>query len=149
VAPALKVSLFGDREIAQKFKTLPTKVANKVLRQALRPAAKIVLEQAKKEVPVVTGALKKSLKVRAGKRRKGSVKVLVQTAEGFFKGKTYYGGFVHFGHRIGSRRLGDSRKLVPPNPFVSRAFEAKSNEALATTERLIAEGVERESLGKG
>ena len=150
MATALTMTVFGDREVAAKFKTLPKRVQGKVLRQSLRPAAKIVNEEAKQQVPVDTGALRKSLKLRAGKKRKrGVVAIVVQTGAGFFQGETYYGGFVQFGHRIGSRKLGDARKMVPANPFLTRAYDAKKDQALRLTESLIASGVERESRGSG
>lgn len=140
--------LTGDKELDRKFQELPAKVEKKVLREALRPAAKIILAQAKSNAPVLTGNTKESLKVRAAKRSrrtKNYVGIQVVTGKDFFQGQTFYAAFEEFGHRIGPRRLGDARKQFPGVHFIEHAYEQKADEAKALALKLIAEGIEREA----
>jgi len=85
------------------------KVARKYLAKACRAAAKLVLATAKELTPVLTGALRASLKVRAKKRtrqNKTDVGASVQTGSAWFKGDTYYGGMIEFGTKhITARRF--------------------------------------------
>ena len=45
------------------------------------------------------------------------------------KGATFYGAFVEFGHRVGSRKLGDARKEVAGQHFMQKAVAAKGQAA--------------------
>jgi HK97 gp10 family phage protein len=92
----------GIEEVDAAFKDIPLSLQKKGCRKGTRAAAKAVLLAAYKYVPVKTGALRKSLKVRAqkrfrDKRRKDWVGALVQTVDGMFKGDQFYGGFLEFG----------------------------------------------------
>ena len=105
------VSLRGFAEFEKKLRALPGKVARKVVRQALREGAKIIQAEAKARVPVDSGKLKKSIKVRAAKsRKKGTAAVVVQTGQGDFKGETFYGAFLEYGHKLGARRSSATTK---------------------------------------
>lgn len=54
------------------------RVANKLLRGALRKGAKVVQQDAKADAPVgETNELKQSVKVRSGKRKKGQISIEV------------------------------------------------------------------------
>ena len=129
------IKLIGGKELDRKLKALPRKVAKKILRQALRAGAKIILAQAKANAPVATGQLKKSLKVRAMKRtRKGTVGFKVQTKAGDFKGDEFYGSFLEYGFRRGKRPgkgAEYTREIVPAQPFMRPAFDSKKDEAVA------------------
>ena len=94
-------NLIADiNELDRMLEQLPKKLRNKGARKATREAAKIVLEDARRLVPVDTGQLESSLKVRARKRsrrNKGTVGHSVTTSEGLFKGEEFYGGFIELG----------------------------------------------------
>ena len=136
--------LEGGKALERKLKTLPTRVRNKVVRTALRDGAKIVQAETKSLAPVQTGLLKKSLKVRAMKRKKGRIGINVQMGAGDYKGETFYGAFVEYGHKLGKRTngikraqkkgaaVGDSRPMVPGQHFMERAFDNKSAVAART-----------------
>lgn len=96
--------LTGDKALDKKLRELPTKLQKKAIRTATREAAKRVLEEAKRLVPVDEGLLEKSLVVRAATRGardrrlgRGVFGHTVTTREGLFQGETFYGGFVEFG----------------------------------------------------
>jgi len=132
----VSISITGAKELERKLKQLEPKVAKKIVRQSLRKAAKPILTRAKQLVPVITGALKKSLKVRAMRRKKGRYGIMVGTAAGWFVGKTFYGGFVEFG-----------TDKAPARAFVRPAFDSQKAraEAILKTELLTAVN----SAGKG
>lgn len=144
----LTFELTGDKELDRKFAGLPARVERKILRQALRPAADMILLEAQTNMPIVSGETRESLNVRAAKRsrrNKNSVVIQVVTGQEFFKGKTFYAAMAEFGHRAGSRKLGASRKLVPGIHVIEKAFKAKAEEAKADALQRIAAGIEAEA----
>jgi len=94
------VEVAGLKELQVKLRTMPTRIANQLQRTAVRKAAHVVANKAKELVPVKTGALRKSIKVKAlkrSRRNRGRVGARVVTGKDLFKGDTYYGGMVEFG----------------------------------------------------
>jgi len=134
------IRLEGAAELEKKLRSLDAKVANKISKKAVRAGAKVVLTKAKQLVPKKSKLLSKSLKVRAGKRRKGTIRVSVQTKDGFFQGETFYAAFVEFGHKAGSRKLA-SRTEVPAHPFLAPAFEQTKGEAVDVIIGVIRHGI--------
>lgn len=134
----------GAAELEAKLKALPRKVSGKITRQALRSGAKVVQKQAQADAPRKTGLLARSIKVRAAKRSRGRIGILVQTATGFFKGKSFYSGFIEFGRKTGSRKSA-VRREVPADPFMARALEKKKAEAVQVVAAEIRKGIEREA----
>lgn len=153
-----RITITGAKELQRKLDALPRKTASKIERKGLRNAAKIVLAEAKRQVPVDTGFLRSKIKVRVGKRRKDRISINVQVGAGDFKGKSFYGGPVHYGHRVGKRTagmrraqrkggiVGDTRKAIPATPFMTGAFELKKQEATEAIITSIREGI-REATG--
>jgi len=144
--------LTGDKELDRKFQELPAKVEKKVLREALRPAAKIILAQVQADAPTRSGKTKQSFKVRAKKRSrrdKTYVGVQVVTSKALFQGPQFYVAFEDFGHRFGPRSLGDARKQYPGSHFTEHAFEKKAEDAKADAIKRIAAGIEREAASAG
>ena len=73
-----------------------TKIGKKDFRKATRKAAKLVQAAAIANAPVLSGTLRKAIKVRAAGRRRNGAKVTLQ----FKAGKTnsqFYGAFVEYG----------------------------------------------------
>lgn len=133
----------GIREIDRALKELEPKIQRKVLRQAMRSGMKLVLQDALMRVPVLTGLLKKNVKLRAMKRSRNRQGLLVQVKsdEGFVKvskaGMRYwYPASVEFGHGT-----------VPPHPFMRPAYDLRGPEARDTTMRELLEGSLREAKG--
>jgi len=141
VATAIVVT--GVREIDRKLKTLEPRVQRKVLRQAMRSGMKVVLQDALMRVPVLTGLLKKNIKLRAMKRKRNRVVLLVQVRSdpGLIKVskagvRYFYPTAVEFGH--GS---------VPPHPFMRPAYDLQGPQARDTTMHELLEGTLREAKG--
>lgn len=125
------VRLEGGKELERELKEVEPKVAKKVVTKALRAGAKVILKAAKSAAPKRTGLLQRSLTVRAAKRKKGRVAFVVQTKGGDFKGKSFYAAFLEYGHKAGSRKLAN-RKIIPPQPFLSPAFDSAKDDAART-----------------
>ena len=140
-----QIALTGADELRRNLATLEPRVAKKVIRRALRAGSKIILDRAKATSPVLTGALRNSLRVRAMTRmRKSVLGMKVVTGKGFFTGETFYGAFVEFGHKIGSRKLGDQRKDVPGKHFIQEAAETMTSRVGSQVSKDIAAGIEAE-----
>ena len=94
------IALTGHKELDAKLRGMHGRFQKKLSRKATRAAAKeIVLPEAKAMAPIDTGALEKSLAVRAMKRSRTRIGHLVQTRDGFFQGEQFYGAFHEFGTR--------------------------------------------------
>jgi HK97 gp10 family phage protein len=122
-----QIKIEGGPRIIQALSNLDKKVASQISRTVLRQAQKVILAEAKARCPEDTGFLKSQLKVRAIPRKKDTIGARVMVGEGFFKGESFYGGFVHFGHKIGKRGLPD-RKKTDPQPWMQEAFDAKADQ---------------------
>ncbi len=134
------IRLEGGPELERKLAALDRKVAFKISSQALRAGAKVVLKATKARAPKRSGQLRKALRVRAGKRRKGSIRFSVLTSDKDYTGDTFYAAFVTFGHKVGSRKLAN-RKSVPADPFMEDAFNASRDEATKTIIATIRQGI--------
>ena len=111
------VIVTGDRALDKTMATMEAKIQKKVARHAMRVAAKsIILPAAKRRVPVLSGALKRSLKVKAMKRSRSRIGVAVEAGDGFFKGEQYYSGMVEFGWKDDKRG-----RSAPAHPFLRPA----------------------------
>lgn len=157
----VKFTLTGDKDVDRAFAELPKRAQRKVLREALRPAAKVLLTQARANITKRTGKAAASLKVKAGKRtRTGSVTLQVVTSSGWFKGDQYYLPMGELGFKLGSRRLyptsaGPRHKLgkrwirqripVDGKRWIRSALEQREAEARSLGLRLLREGIEREA----
>lgn len=147
MATVIDFQVLGGKEFERILRSLPKGAARRVISPALREGAKIVAAQAKREVPKRTGALQRSIRVRAGAySRRGKVQMLAMTGDGFFKGDTYYGGFVHLGHKIGPRKLGNARAEVQADPFLTRASDIVEQEVVQRVSSRIKNGVIAEAF---
>lgn len=132
----------GLQEATQALRELDRKAQKRIVRKALRAGGKVIQDKARTEAPTRTGALKRNVKIRGGRASKGSVALNIGIGARDFTGKTFYGGFVQYGHRIGKRALGSKRKLVPPNEFLTRAFDATKEQAVTVVVQALGELLE-------
>jgi len=72
------IKVTGDEQLQQVFRSLKGKEGKAAARKGLRAAAKIVQKALKQQLPKVSGALRKSVRVRAMKRSRKGVGVMVQ-----------------------------------------------------------------------
>lgn len=100
--------LSGFRRLDKKLKKMVAKDAKKAIRQATRPALKPVLQESKQTVPVKSGQLKKSLKIRALPRSRRFFGSRVTSGAGKNQklGNAFYGAFIELGtKRIKAREF--------------------------------------------
>ena len=90
--------LTGDKQLNRVLRRLSGKDAKAAIRKGSRKALKPVLADARQLAPVRTGALRRSIKVRAIKRSRTRVGSRVTTGKATFTGPTFYGGFVEYGY---------------------------------------------------
>lgn len=141
-----RFKITGIKEIDEALKELEPKLQKKVLRQAMRKSLKPVRDAVENQAPIgETGELAENVKIKAGKRKKDTIRLNVQVGAGDFTGDQYYASFVEFGHKVGSRKLGDKRQEVPPDDFMKRGFDQTKNEARDTCLQLIKDGLLREA----
>lgn len=129
----MEYSIEGLKELQQDLLDLEPKVARKYAGKSLKDGAKIILAEAQNDAPVQSGATKKALRIRMGRSKKGYKSVRVVIGSGWFKGDEFYAAFVEFGHKQGSRKLGDKRKDIPANPWFENAAIAKEQAAVDKT----------------
>ncbi len=137
--PNISIKLLGDVELQRRLYALPEKLQKKAVRPALKAAAKVVLATAKANCPILTGAMKRSLKVRALKssRRIGAnFGSLIMTGKREELGINpfapgYYPMSVEFGHGN-----------VPAHPFLRPALDTNRENVKGILRREISQRIE-------
>lgn len=142
----------GLRELGQMLQALPVKIERNILRGAMRAGAKVVLEQAKVNVPVAetsdrnreryggyAGALRDSLRIGSSRSRKGRVTVAVRA--GGTKTKTgadvYYAHWVEYGTKPHSNGKRGMHPGARPHPFLRPAADTAQGEAVVAVGKYI------------
>jgi len=133
----MDIKIEGAKELEKKLLSFEPKLGRKIIRQALRAGAKVIHTAAKANVPVDTGALKQSLKVKAMRKRRHSYGVMVATSDGWFKGDEFYGAFLEFG-----------TSKMPAKPFVRPAFDAEKDNAEKIIKNQLQQGIEQVGAAK-
>jgi HK97 gp10 family phage protein len=86
----------GISDLLKDLTLLENKVRNKVIKQAQKESLKPLAEAIKQAAPVLTGDLKKSVKIKAGPRKKGYIVTVVSIST---KDELAYVGYAEFGTR--------------------------------------------------
>ena len=124
------LTIHGGRELEAKLQQLDRTTAKKYTRQALRAGAAVIRKEARDNAPVESGQLKRAIRTRAGRTKKGSVSVLVSASSKWYSGDEFYAAFQEFGFKAG-------RTQVEGKHFLQNAAESKKDEAArVVTERL-------------
>lgn len=112
MADKINIIVTGDKKLDRALRHLEKNVQRKFARKAMRKAAKdVILPEARARVPVDTGALERSLVVRAARRSRRGIGVEVRTRDGLFAGDEFYGGFQELG-----------TKHMPADPYLRPAL---------------------------
>ena len=118
----IEADINGVDELEAMLKELGSpKLEKKVITKALRSGAKIVLKEAKSNVPVKSGVLKKSIGIVAQRSRQPGVKVIKVGARATPRWRGYHGHLVE---------LGVPSRGIPPRPFLRDAARSKFEEFL-------------------
>lgn len=113
-----------DTDLQRTFKALPEKLQKNYIRRAIRKAGKIVLADAKTNVPVLTGRLRDTLRIKSFSR-KTSVGVKIETGTredlGIAPDDPYfYPAVLEFGS-----------ERIPPVPFLRGSLYDNSSSIMA------------------
>jgi HK97 gp10 family phage protein len=103
--------LEGYSELRSKLDDLGRNAGGRIARRSLRAGAKVMQAQLRQDAPDVTGQTKAAIKVRAGKRSRTKISMMVTLGKGFFQGSTFYAGFVNWGWLTGRRGSAKRRKI--------------------------------------
>lgn len=103
MARKVTIVLTGSEALNRKLLELTSKQAKEAIRKAARPALQPTLQMARALCPVKSGKLRRSLKIRAIRRTRTGVGMRVATYGSSFAGKTFYGGFIEWGWKTGTR----------------------------------------------
>lgn len=115
MADGFKLEVDGSKELRRAIRKAEAKDLQKALRAANKESAGIVADEAKDNTPVLTGALKKSVRA-TGTLAKGEVAVGRARSNN-------YARIVHFGW---------ASRGIKPNPFVYDALGDKAKEVRDT-----------------
>lgn len=131
----------GVPELLAKLDKLQGAAMRKVYRQAVREAARPVLSTAKQIVPIDSGKLQRSLKIRAGKRSRKLIFVVVKPGTRSELGipqaaSGYYPAHVELGFKRGGKKF-------PGNRYLRDAILLERSDAIRTISARIKEGIER------
>lgn len=140
------ISLLGVPELSRALAALPEKLERRVLTKALRQAGKFYQALAAARAPRDRGKLATSFKVRALKRRKGRVGVMIQTGTRAQLGidpkqRGFYPAHVEFGHRD---RAGVHHGA---NPYMRSAIRTGQNAIFAILRQELDNGIEAAMRG--
>ena len=147
------IQITGLAELNALLQTLPKKVEAKILRQGLRAGQKEILEAAKSRVPVASGALRASLKIKTSSKRGVVSARLVAGSK-----TAYYAHMVEFGtaaHKITAKNggmLNFGGRLVKSvdhpgarkRPFMRPAIDHKQGDAVEAMRAYIEARTPRE-----
>lgn len=169
MADRYAVKVTGLDGIQKKLKALPKAVERKVLRSALRAGAGVIRAEARDNVAVDTGSLKKKIAVKEGDPKKygGGVVMSVGVEKGsFFATRKRDGGVKYKRLRKGDKVQKKARgKITParyahlvelgtahsaPKPFLRPAVDSKKEETMAAIEKKGREAFDKavRELGK-
>ncbi len=99
------IILTGSDRLNAKLLALTTAQSKAAIRSAARPALKPTLDAARALCPAGKGKLRRSIKIRAIRRSRTRVGMRLTTSksDNAFTGKTFYGGFLEWGWKTGTR----------------------------------------------
>lgn len=169
----LRFTVSGVEAVQRAMKALPGKVGKKVVRQAERKANKIFQSALKATVPVRTGKVKKSVRVRTSKGtrafKRGQIAIATLVGEGGRSGdkaagivRPWWAFLQDHGYHVGGRRVrkkvgkswkttgyerlaGRRVKKIKGKHFVKRALRRKESQVMSMLKNEILDGIEREA----
>lgn len=168
--PGFTTQITGLRELNQKLSQLKDKQGQKIIRDGLKAGGKVFQSAIAARAPerpdlpagdaMPPGALKQDVEVHIGRDDDGLPAAIVSPGRFTWRAAMW----VEYGHRLvrgGYSRLirtgrnagkyrgrGSETGTVPEHPFIRPAYEAVREEAVQTTIRTIAQGIEKAAKNK-
>ncbi len=155
----VEIRIDGLADLQRQLDELPARLERNVLRGALRAGARVIQDEAKRHVPVKSGALRDSIRVSM-RVRGGLVQAFIR-AGGRGKGEPFYAHLVEFGTSAHEERPKGAKSLffagvfssvinhpgAQEKPFMRPAFDGGAPRALDAVVDYLTTRIPRE-LGK-
>lgn len=138
MADAIKVEIQGLKELEKKLLEMSPKLARNGLRAAVSAGARVVAAEAKKNVPVDSGTLKRAIYTKQIREESGNTQQTFYVGARFGKREqsknrdAYYFPFVEFG----------TAKMAA-RPFMRPAFESTKDQAAEAIKDKLAQRIEQ------
>lgn len=131
------IEIEGHKRLTRALKNLEAKLAKKIVRDALKPAADALMNATQHEAPVDTGRMVANMYLSRFKTSRGTARYEVMLPKREALGiapdaKGYYPAAVLYG-----------TKNTPPNDFVGRAFDKHGDRIRRMAIDKIYRGIER------
>ena len=131
-SPVISIKIENLAEVQRELRNLPGDISHRILGQVVLQGARILRDETVSQAPVgLTGRLSDSITVRRAKpyevaKDEEMARVIVSRSK-----KAFYAHLVEFGHVWVFRRRGRTyaRGHWSGNPFMTRAWNAKKEEA--------------------
>ncbi|MDP3650901.1 MAG: HK97 gp10 family phage protein [Rhodoferax sp.] len=151
----MSANVKGLKELQAFLDQLPAKMEANIMRAALRQGAKVVLSEAKGNVPIKTGALKAGLRISTNSRR-GVVTAKIKAGgkHAHIAKWLEYGVAAHFIKPkkakslffAGLMRDGVDHPGIAPKPFLRPALDSQSQAALLAVGEAIKKRLTKQGL---
>jgi HK97 gp10 family phage protein len=154
------IHISGGKELGQFLQSLPLKIEKNIMRAALRAGARVIANEAKLNVPIQDGDLKRSIRTGSN-AKKGKVEAYAKAGDK----KAWYYRFVEFGtaaHIIKGKNGGMLRFMAKDGkaiqtlqvshpgaiakPYMRPALDSKSGEAVMAVSNKIRERLTQEGI---
>jgi HK97 gp10 family phage protein len=141
------IELKGADELFRKLTELSAedaKLPKRIVKRALRAGARPILQAVKAAVPVKSGELRRAIKVRAAKGRRGEVRVRIGTyaagSDNHVPG--YYAPMIEAGTKERHTASGANRGRIEATHFEANAFDETAESAIELIMQAIGDGIE-------
>lgn len=152
-----RIEIKGGKELYDALQQLPAKIERNVMRGAIRAGALVIQEEAKRLVPVKSGALRESIRVSVRAIR-GKVFATIRAGSNKGKDAAFYAHFVEFGTAAHEERPQGAKSLffagvfsevvkhpgATPKPFMRPALDAKAQSAIDAVADYVRERLPKE-----
>lgn len=123
-------TIIGGRQLAELLQQLPAKIERNIMRAALAAGARVIRDEARQNVPVRLGALRKSIRVSTGAKN-GAVHATVKAGDS----RAFYAHMVEYGTKRHLIKVEDGER--PINYRLTRKRGALTYASMRTVNRNV------------
>ena len=139
----LSMKVRGLKSVAQALDQLPGEITIQISRKTLKASAEVVLEEVLKRVPVNSGLLRNSVRVRRTAGNPNSISISAGNKNAWYASLVEY-GFTHTGHgRRKASRKPTSRGFVDEVGFMRKSAESQFETVVDTFDTTVSELVDK------
>lgn len=136
-----KVQLIGMKDLQDNLGRFPADIERGALVRGIKAGANLILQEAKSRVPVLTGALKRGLKIKMLTKKGVAALIGADKQSG-----GPHAHLVEFGTQPHMITSGTKTVLHPgarPHPFLFPSLEAKRSEAIEAVRREVQSEIDK------